>query len=115
QGRPAELEWGVARGVPLPPARLVLADRAVRDGASPDLAQPPAGCKADIAFSAGTGVVGAADGLVAREGTSAKEQDSPVGIEDASAAGWANEGAGADVVRPPTGQVAQESTILHSG
>ena len=114
-GRADELEAGEVPPVAVAPAGLVVLERAVRDRGFPDIDQTPAGCKADIAVSAGTGVVGAADGLVAREGTSAKEQDSPVGIEDASAAGWANEGAGADVVRPPTGQVAQESTILHSG
>src|SRR5499433_571946 len=113
-GRADELEAGEVPPVAVAPAGLVVLERAVPDRGFPDIDQTPAGCKADIAVSAGTGVVGAADGLVAREGTSAKEQDSPVGIEDASAAGWANEGAGADVVRPSTGQVAQESTILHS-
>src|SRR5262245_39049729 len=93
RARADELEAGAGAVPPVAAASvgLVVLEEAIGDRGRADIVQAAAERVADVAVSAGAGVARAAEGPVARDGASGQAEGGPVGIEDAGAAGRANE------------------------
>src|SRR5262249_29612349 len=111
-GRADELEADAVPPVAAAPAGLVEQEEAIGDGGRSVIVQAAAERGADLGTSAGAGVAGTAEGLVAHDGTSGQDEGPRVGIEGAGGGGGAKGWAAARVVGSPGGRVAKKRIVL---